>query len=134
MDAQTRNFVTQLRQDAINATQPKSSATETEKQKLQKARESLLTEIDELLAPPWKIRSGYSVNQNGVFLTNVVPSGPAAIAGLKSGDRILSVDYVQLSKTAESFPFLIGNANSKEIRIQVDRAGQILEKTVSAVR
>jgi S1-C subfamily serine protease len=59
--------------------------------------------------------------QSGILLTSVVPRTPAALANLKAGDVILSVNDFEV-KTAEQFSKLLGNAGSGEqVRFTIRR-------------
>ena len=133
MNNQTREFILQIRQNAIEATKTTADMSPFEKQAAEQERESIVRQIDDLLAPAWKIGVSFNADANGVYLTKVNPDGPAGRAGLAVGDRIKSVDLRKLP-AKESFPALIGNAASQSIRIEVERGGIRLDKTVEAQR
>lgn len=134
MTDQTRELVLQIRQEAIEGTQPSTEMTPQQREHVLKVRDSILKEIDDLLAPPWKIGMGYGPDQNTVVVTEITHNGPAHAAGLKVGDRILSVNNAELAEASDSLKHLIGNAYTSEIRIQFERAGQKLVRTITAVR
>ena len=133
MNNQTREFVLQLRQNAIEATKATTNMSSNEKQAAESDRKLIVGQIDDLLAPPWKIGVSFTSNAGGVFLTQVNPNGPAGKAGLAVGDKIIAVNQRNLPST-ETFSALIGNAAFQNIRIEVERGGRQFNKTVTAHR
>ena len=134
MNDQTRQFVEGLRQDAINATTPKPSASESEKESLAQAQQHILSEIDDLLAPPWKIKAAFESHPMGARITVVTPNGPAAIAGIEVGDIITKVDGETVLPSPDSFRMLIGNAQESSIDLNILRGQSQMNKKVGAER
>ncbi len=64
------------------------------------------------------------------ILGRIIPDKPADIAGLKAGDKILKVNGKTI-KYWEEWYKLIQSSPEKELKLELDRHGQILEKTVT---
>jgi serine protease DegS len=62
----------------------------------------------------------------GLLLTEVVAGGPAAIAGLQSGDIILEIAGQQFSDMQQAMNFIAETAPDTELSITIDRSGQRL--------
>ena len=62
----------------------------------------------------------------GLLLTEVVVGGPAAIAGLQSGDIILEIAGQQFSDMQQAMNFIAETAPDTELSITIDRSGQRL--------
>lgn len=62
----------------------------------------------------------------GLLLTEVVAGGPAAIAGLQSGDIILEIAGQQFSDMQQAMNFIAETAPDTELPITIDRSGQRL--------
>lgn len=62
----------------------------------------------------------------GLLLTEVVAGGPAAIAGLQSGDIILEIAGQQFSDMQQAMNFIAETAPDTELPITIDRGGQRL--------
>ncbi|PRD33516.1 UNVERIFIED_CONTAM: degS [Trichonephila clavipes] len=62
----------------------------------------------------------------GLLLTEVVAGGPAAIAGLQSGDIILEIAGRQFSDMQQAMNFIAETAPDTELPITIDRSGQRL--------
>lgn len=70
--------------------------------------------------------------QSGILLTAVVPKTPAALAKLKAGDVILSVNDFEV-KTAEQFSKLLGSAGSGEqVRFKIRRPDNTAPISITA--
>lgn len=62
----------------------------------------------------------------GLLLTEVVAGGPAAIAGLQSGDIILEIAGQQFNDMQQAMNFIAETAPDTELPITIDRSGQRL--------
>jgi len=65
----------------------------------------------------------------GIEVTNIVPNGPAAIAGLRPEDIILAVDGVRLESALEAQDMIAETTPGKEIELIVSREGDLLTMT-----
>ncbi len=64
----------------------------------------------------------YGVSEFGVYILKVLPDGPASQTDLRSGDRIVSIDGVEISSTADLTSFLSRCSVGQTIEIEVARA------------
>ncbi len=62
----------------------------------------------------------------GLMLTEVVAGGPAAVAGLQSGDIILEIAGQQFSDMRQAMNFIAETKPDTELPITIDRGGQRL--------
>ena len=66
----------------------------------------------------------------GALITQVMPDGPAAQAGLKQGDVVLSVNGEEV-RASNDLPVMVGSiAPGKEITLQVWRNGEVIEQKI----
>ena len=76
-----------------------------------------------------------AVDQAGVKITSVIdPNTRAAIAGLQSGDVVLSANGVQFDTsltTLDRFQSLIAKNAEKPVSLEVDRQGQALKLSIT---
>ena len=92
-------------------------------------RRGLLGIFAQPLTPDLRSSFGLKNNQQGTVITSVAPESPAADAGLKVGDVILSINGKKVTS-----PYAIRNVigllrvNSK-IKLSVLRSGEVLKKT-----
>jgi hypothetical protein len=70
----------------------------------------------------------------GVLIQDVIPGGPAHQAGLQGGDRLLSIDGVEL-RTVHDLMYVLTNSNPGDLAsVTYDRAGQEVTVTVTFAR
>ena len=67
------------------------------------------------------------------ILAEIDPKGPAAAAGLKSGDRLLALDGQALGDWQQVVDSVRGRADSK-VQLRIERDGQVLEMPVTLAR
>ncbi|MBS9339371.1 DegQ family serine endoprotease [Neisseria elongata] len=66
----------------------------------------------------------------GALITQVMPDGPAAQAGLKQGDVVLSVNGEEV-RASNDLPVMVGSITpGKEITLQVWRNGEVIEQKI----
>ncbi len=65
----------------------------------------------------------YRVNSTGVYISQVTSGGPAANAGLQSGDRIVSVDGTAVSSAADVKQAIRSHSVGDTIEVKVSRNG-----------
>lgn len=65
----------------------------------------------------------YRVNSTGVYIRQVTSGGPAANAGLQSGDRIVSVDGTAVSSAADVKQAIRSHSVGDTIEVKVSRNG-----------
>ncbi len=66
----------------------------------------------------------------GCKISQIVPDGPAAKAGLKTGDVIKTIDGQNLGSNQDLTPILSGKDPGQEVQVQLDRAGKTLDVNV----
>lgn len=66
-----------------------------------------------------------------VFITGVVDPSPAATAGLKKGDRVITVNGREIGGDIDAFVKLIGDSAGKPMKWVVDRDGAEVPLTVT---
>lgn len=71
------------------------------------------------------VPAGLSVTDPVLMITSIQPASPAAVAGLKPGDEILSV------ATPDEFIALVRAAGERELSLTIKPAGSEVVKTVS---
>lgn len=76
----------------------------------------MLQDIDRNLAEAYKLSK-----PEGSLITQVAPNSPAAKAGLKSGDVILQINGVAISRTTDLLNYLNRLAPNQSIRLQILR-------------
>ncbi len=80
------------------------------------------------------IAAGLGLNKQwGVVLSDVVPSGPAAEAGLRPGDVILSLDGKQMENARQFNVNVYQRELGATVALVVQRAGQVLNFQVEVV-
>jgi regulator of sigma E protease len=73
---------------------------------------------------------GVPTSVKEVIIGGLIAGEPAAEAGLKQDDRILSVDGKEVKSWSE-FTAIIQKSNNKPLELKIDRKGQIIYKTVT---
>jgi serine protease Do len=69
-------------------------------------------------------------DQRGILLTDIVPSSPASLAGLKAGDVILKADEWEL-QSSDDFSWVLGEAGaSTTVRFTVARPDKVTPSAV----
>ncbi|HEY0858528.1 MAG TPA: RIP metalloprotease RseP [Albitalea sp.] len=99
---------------------------------------SVVLRLDKLgtqeIEAPVLRRIGLNQSYSEAVLGQVSPGGPAARAGLASGDRVLSVDGQPIADRARLLELIRGSAaqgDPQPMRWRVDRSGQVLELEVT---
>src|SRR5436309_12248089 len=69
-------------------------------------------------------------SENGVVLQDLAEDGPAARAGLRAGDRLLSVDGKAVDSSCALERLLLARSPGQEVKLTVRRGPEILEKPV----
>ena len=72
-----------------------------------------------------------SNKEEGVYIVQIVSGGAADQAGLKEGDRIVSVDGTEVSSSSEVKAVIQKHKVGDEIKIKVNRDGSDKEVTVT---
>jgi S1-C subfamily serine protease len=68
--------------------------------------------------------------EEGALVTTVIPGGPAAAAGLRAGDIITAVEGQAVGAEEPLLNALMGFTPGEEVRVVLNRAGQIIELEV----
>jgi S1-C subfamily serine protease len=66
----------------------------------------------------------------GIGLTEVVPSSPAAAAGLREGDLILDVDGQAVGDASDLQRLMVGETIGKPLPLRILRLGELLDLTI----
>jgi regulator of sigma E protease len=69
----------------------------------------------------------------GVMVGDVQPARPASEAGLRRGDRIVSIEGVEMTTLSRVFKAIQGSAG-QPLRFVIERDGQSFEKVITPVR
>ena len=69
--------------------------------------------------------------KSGVYIVQIVPGGAADKAGLKEGDRIISIDGKDIPDSIEVEQIVKKHNVGDKLQILVDRNGKEIEKTVT---
>ena len=75
--------------------------------------------------------SSYSGAKSGVYIVQIVPGGAADKAGLREGDRIISIDGKDIPDVIEVEQIVKSHKVGDKLKILVDRNGKEIEKTVT---
>ncbi|MDR1623624.1 MAG: S41 family peptidase [Tannerellaceae bacterium] len=71
----------------------------------------------------------------GVIIVEPFEGSPAALAGLKAGDRILAIDTVNVEKTpSEKVSELLKGVPNTKMRIKIQRPGEKNPRTIELIR
>src|SRR3954469_15477804 len=68
--------------------------------------------------------------EDGPFLQDLEEEGPAARAGLRPGDRLLTLDGKTVDSSCTLERLLLGRRAGQEVTVSVRRGGEVLEKPV----
>src|SRR5947199_9458788 len=79
---------------------------------------------------PATLGAGLRADENGVVLQDLAEDGPAARAGLRAGDRLLSVDGKAVDSSCALERLLLARSPGQEVKLTVRRGPEILEKPV----
>src|SRR5947199_4165486 len=79
---------------------------------------------------PATLGAGLRADENGVVLQDLAEDGPAARAGLRAGDRLLSVDGKAVDSSCALERLLLDRSPVQEVKLTVRRGPEILEKPV----
>ena len=63
----------------------------------------------------------------GVFVQNTVPKGPGAKAGFKEGDRIVSIDGIEIKETSDIIDIRDSHNVGDTLNFVVERDGELVE-------
>ncbi|MEN8184736.1 MAG: PDZ domain-containing protein, partial [Myxococcota bacterium] len=80
---------------------------------------------------PTSPRKGVHVPQIGVYIDDVFEPSPAAAAGIRIGDRLISIDGNRLRSVWEFQKWLYLSGIERTITLAILRDGEILEKRVT---
>ena len=69
--------------------------------------------------------TGQGVNAYGVYVVDVVQGGPADKAGLKAGDRIVSIDNTEVAQKTDLGTLMQKHAAGDTLSITIAREGQM---------
>jgi S1-C subfamily serine protease len=80
------------------------------------------TSVDRIVRQGWETRRAMSLreNQRGILLNSVAPGSPAAIASLRAGDVIVSVNDNEVQST-DDFSLLLAEAHGNPVHFTVAR-------------
>jgi len=67
---------------------------------------------------------GLDRTNDGVLITHIVADGPAAQAGLRVGDVVLSIDGADLGRNPQALVAALGERVGKPVRIAFKRGGK----------
>jgi S1-C subfamily serine protease len=84
-----------------------------------------VTSVDPVLAA----QNGLSID-HGVLITNVTPNGPAAQAGLRTGDVITRIADKEIQNTASLNDMLLNRKSGETVSVQIYRGDQQLTVNV----
>src|SRR5947199_9422634 len=79
---------------------------------------------------PATLGAGLRADENGVVLQDLAEDGPAARAGLRAGDRLLSVDGKAVDSSCALESLLLARKPGQEVKLTVRRGPEVLEKPV----
>lgn len=85
---------------------------------------ALLTGGTQELPSTGKLGITLTDNKGGVHISDFSSSSPAEIAGLRLGDRIVSLDGQQVASLAELKSIMFDKQPSERVQVKVERAGQ----------
>jgi signal transduction histidine kinase len=77
---------------------------------------------------------GFFVHENLTVGPYFLPGWSGGAAGIRSLDRVLSIDGYELRSRRELYDIVQGRAERAQFRYRVEREGQLLELTVSSMR
>ncbi|MDD1428352.1 S1C family serine protease, partial [Dolichospermum sp. ST_sed9] len=90
---------------------------------------TLTPEVKEKIIARLGSKINLSANQ-GIFLVRIVPNSPAAIAGLRPGDVIKSIDNQPVLKVDEVQKIVENSKIGVPLQVQVERDGKIAQLLV----
>lgn len=77
------------------------------------------------------LAANYGRNENGIVITDINRSAPAAKAGLKKGDLIKSINASEIRNVQDYLGFLRNQTSMSHLNLGIERQGQRLEVNVS---
>jgi serine protease Do len=90
-----------------------------------------LTSLDRIVGKGWEMRRAMSLiqKQRGILLNSVTPGSPAAVAALRAGDVIVSVNDNDVMST-DDFSLLLSEAGSKPVRFTIVRPDTQISESI----
>lgn len=90
-----------------------------------------LTSLDRIVGKGWETRRAMSLiqKQRGILLNSVAPGSPAAVAALRAGDVIVSVNDNEV-KSTDDFSLLLTEAGSKPVRFTIVRPDTQISESI----
>ncbi|HSL82823.1 MAG TPA: Do family serine endopeptidase [Thermoanaerobaculia bacterium] len=80
----------------------------------------------------WQVAEAFELEEpRGVLVTNVIPGGPAAEAGLRHGDIVLEVDGEGVADTRFLIDYVSAQGPGESVTLRILRAGEERTLTVS---
>lgn len=68
--------------------------------------------------------------ESGVIVGDVIQGGPAAVSGLKVGDKIINVNDVEINSVSHLVNYVALQAPNSKVKISIIRAGRMLDVEV----
>ena len=90
-----------------------------------------LTSLDRIVGKGWETRRAMSLiqKQRGILLNSVAPGSPAAVAALRAGDVIVSVNDNEV-KSTDDFSLLLAEAASQPVRFTIVRPDTQISESI----
>lgn len=73
------------------------------------------------------VESSYFGAQAGLYVSELTPDGPAERAGMQVGDRVVSVDGIEINSSSDIISIRDSHKVGDEITIEVERDDEIIE-------
>jgi S1-C subfamily serine protease len=91
------------------------------------------TSFEQIVRKGWEPAKATALieKQRGIFLTSIVPDSPAAIAALRPGDVIVSVNDTDIKDKDDFSMLLAGVGSGNPARFTLVRPGRVIPETVT---
>ena len=130
MNQQSRNYLLSIKPAIEKVMTPDSTASEFLRTGLASAQRQLLAEVDDILAPAFRLGAEVEDTQLGVRVDGVQPGGPADAAGIKPGDIITHFGFSRVAGSGQSFRWMVANAVQAESKLTIKRGNGTLDVNV----